>query len=130
MDAAFCCYEKALAFHPDYAEAHNNLGIVFYKLSQLEAAVECYEKALTLKPDYADAYANRANVLKDLERLDEAMASYESAIALNPELAFILGDIYFTKMNLCIWDDLENHLNQLTKKINNNIKVLNPFPFW
>jgi predicted O-linked N-acetylglucosamine transferase (SPINDLY family) len=66
--------------------------------------------------------------LKDLKRLDEAMASYESAIALNPDLAFILGDIYFTKMQFCIWDDLANHLNELTKKINNGEKVINPFP--
>ena len=128
VDAAVKSYEKALAIQPDYAEAHNNLGIVFYKLGQLDAAIRCYEKALTLKPDYADAYANRGNVLKDLERLDEAITSYESAISLNPDLAFILGDIYFTKLHLCIWDDLPNRLNELTKKINNNIKVLNPFP--
>jgi predicted O-linked N-acetylglucosamine transferase (SPINDLY family) len=128
LDAAAGCYEKALAIKPDYAGAHNNLGLVFYKLGQLDAAAGCYEKALTLKPDYADAYANRGNVLKDLKQLDEAAASYESAIAFNPDLAFILGDIYFIKMHLCIWDDLPSHLNELTTKINNNIKVLNPFP--
>ena len=130
LDEAVKCFENVLAKKPDYAEAHNNLGLTLQELGQLDEAVKNYEKALAIKPDYADAYANRGNVLKDLERLDEALASYESAIALNPdpELAFILGDIYFTKMDLCIWDNLENHLNQLTKKINNNIKVLKPFP--
>ena len=31
-------------------------------------------------------------------------------------------------MNLCIWDDLANRLNELTNKINNGEKVINPFP--
>jgi len=30
-------------------------------------------------------------------------------------------------MHLCIWDDLPNSLNELTKKINNNEKVITPF---
>jgi predicted O-linked N-acetylglucosamine transferase (SPINDLY family) len=30
-------------------------------------------------------------------------------------------------MHLCIWDDLPNDLNELTKKINNNEKVIEPF---
>ena len=115
--------------HPrDYAEAHNNLGAAFHKLGQVDDALKCYKNALAIKPDYADVYANRGNVLKDLKRLDEALASYESAIALNPDLAFILGDIYFAKMALCIWDDLLSRLNELTEKINNSEKVLNPFP--
>ena len=107
--------------------AYNNLGIAFHKLGQLDAAIKCYENALAIKPDYADAYANRGNVLKDLKRMDEALASYESAITLNPDLDFILGDSLSTKMHLCIWDDLANHLNELAKKINNGEKVLNPF---
>ncbi len=56
-----------------------------------------------------------------------SVASYELAIALDSKLVFILGDIYFTKMHLCIWDDLASNLNELTNKINNGEKVLNPF---
>jgi len=128
LDAAVKCYEKALAVNPDHAEAHNNLGVTLKDLDQLDAAVKCYKNALAIKPDYADSYANRGNVLKDLKRLDEALASYESAIALNPDLDFTLGDSLHTKMHLCIWDDLANRLNELTNKINNGEKVINPFP--
>jgi predicted O-linked N-acetylglucosamine transferase (SPINDLY family) len=128
MDNAVKSYEKSLALKPDNAETYNNLGIAFYKLDQTDIAIKWYEKALTLKPNYADAHANRGNAMKRLNRLDEALASYKSAIALDPELVFILGDIYFTKMHLCIWDDLEIHLKELTKKVNNGEKVLNPFP--
>ena len=127
MDDAVKSYQKAVAVKPDYAEAHNNLGVTLKNLDQLEAAVESYEKALALKPDYADAYANRGNVLKDLKRLDEALASYESAIALDPDLDWMLGNLLHTKMHLCLWDDLDNHLNELTNKINNSEKTISPF---
>jgi predicted O-linked N-acetylglucosamine transferase (SPINDLY family) len=30
-------------------------------------------------------------------------------------------------MSLCLWDDLEKHLDELTNKINNGEKVINPF---
>jgi predicted O-linked N-acetylglucosamine transferase (SPINDLY family) len=128
LDAAVKSYEKALTLKTDNAETYNNLGIAFYKLDQTDVAIKCYKKALTLKPDYADAYANRGNAMKRLERLDEALSSYKSAITINPDIVFILGDIYFTKMHLCIWNDLPNLLNELTNKINNGEKVLNPFP--
>jgi len=137
VDDAVKNYEKALAIKPDSAEVHDNLGIAYaynglgiaiHSLGQLDAAIKCYKNALAIKPDYADAYANRGNVLKDLKRMDEALASYESAIALNPDLNWILGDSLYTKMHLCIWDDLANRLNELANKINNGEKVLNPFP--
>ena len=137
LDAAVKCYEKAIAIKPDSAEAHDNLGIAYaynglgiaiHSLGQLDAAIKCYKNALAIKPDYADAYANRGNVLKDLKRLDEALASYESAIALNPDLDWMLGDSLHTKMNLCIWDDLANRLDELKTKINNKERVISPFP--
>ena len=127
LDDAVKSYEKMLALKPDDAETHNNLGIVYMQLDQTDVALKWYEKALTIKPDYADAHANRGNAMKRLKRMDEALASYKSAIALDPELVFILGDIYVTKMRLCIWDDLASHLNELVNKINNGEKALNPF---
>ncbi|MDP6974644.1 MAG: tetratricopeptide repeat protein, partial [Gammaproteobacteria bacterium] len=127
LDAAIKSYERLLALKPDDAETHNNLGIVYMQLNQTDVALKCYEKALTLKPNYADAHANRGNVMKRFKHMDEALASYKSAIALDPELVFILGDIYVTKMRLCIWDGLESHLKELTSKVNNGEKALNPF---
>ena len=127
LDAAIKCYEKAVALKPDYAEAFNNLGNTLRDLGRLDAAVKCYEKAVALKPDYAEAYHNLGSTIKRLKRKDEALASYERAIVLNPNLNFILGDLLCTKMSLCLWDDLEKHLDELTNKINNNEKVINPF---
>jgi len=127
LDAAVKSYEKALALKPDYAEAHNNLGNALTDLDQLDAAVKSFEKALTLNPDYAYAHNNIGVTLKELDRLDEALASYERAYYLKPEIDFLLGGLLDTKMHLCIWDDLANRLDELTNKVNNGEKVLNPF---
>jgi predicted O-linked N-acetylglucosamine transferase (SPINDLY family) len=127
LDVAIKCYEQALAIKPDYADAHNNLGNALRDLGRLDVAIKCYEQALAIKPDYAVAYHNLGNALLGLKREDEALASYESAIVLNPNLDFILGDLLCTKMSLCLWNGLAKHLDELTNKINNNEKVINPF---
>ncbi|MDC1384029.1 tetratricopeptide repeat protein [Candidatus Puniceispirillum sp.] len=72
---------------PDYAEAHNNLGITLKELGRLDKAEACYKQAISLKPDYAEAYSNLGITLKELGRLEEAEASYRQAILLNPDYA-------------------------------------------
>jgi len=127
LDAAVKSYEKALAIKPDYAEAHNNLGNVLNGLGQLDAAVKSFEKAIAINPDYADAYYNHGGALLSLKRLDEALVSYKRAIDLKPNIDFALGNFLHTKMHLCIWNNLSTHLNELTKKIIDNEKVIAPF---
>ena len=127
LDAALKSYKQALVIKPDYAEAHNNLGVILKELGQLDDAFKRFKKAVDLKPDYADAYANLGGVLLDLKRMDEALVNYERAIALKPDINFLLGNLLHTKMHLCIWDDLANQLKELTNKINNGKKTLNPF---
>ena len=66
LDDAVKSYKKALAIKPDFAEAHNNLGITLKELDQLDEAVKSYEKALTVKPDYFEAFNNLGSTLKEL----------------------------------------------------------------
>jgi len=40
----------------------------------------------------------------------------------------MLGTLLHTKMHLCLWDDLEKRLHEVTNKINNSEKVISPFP--
>ena len=86
-------YTEALRLRPDYAEAHNNLGLVLYQRGKLDEAVASCRKALELKPDYADAYNNLGNMLNDLGDYDEAVASYEKALAIRPDYAEAHGNL-------------------------------------
>ena len=127
LDEAVNSYRTALEIKPDFFEANNNIGSAFNKLLQPQLAIEYYEKSIAIKPDYVNAHANLAIVLKDFKRFDEVMAIYQSDIILNSNLDFILGEVLHTKMMLCIWDDFQIHLNELTNKINNNEKAVGPF---
>jgi predicted O-linked N-acetylglucosamine transferase (SPINDLY family) len=127
-NAAVKSYEKALTIKPDYTDAYNNLGIVLNTLGQFDGAINSYEKAIAIKPDFAEAHSNLGDLLSNLKRLNEALVSFERALAINPDLDLILGNLLHTKMHLCDWDDLPNRLNELTIKINNSEKVIDPFP--
>ena len=127
-NAAGKSYMKALAIEPDYAEAHNNLGITLQELGRFEDAEASYKKALAIAPHFAEAHSNLGDLLTDLKRLDEALVSYETAFNLKPDIIFLLGKLLHTKMHLCLWDDLSSMLDELQDKINNNEKVIDPFP--
>ena len=127
-NAAGKSYMKALAIEPDYAEAHNNLGITLNELGRFEDAEASYNRALAIAPHFPEAYSNLGDLLTDLKRLDEALVSYESAFNLKPDIIFLLGKLLHTKMHLCLWDDLSSMLDELQDKINNNEKVIPPFP--
>ena len=87
LDEAVACYRRALELKPDYAEAHNNLGIALKDQGKLDEAVACYRRALELKPDYAEAHNNLGIALKDQGKLDEAVACYRRALELKPDFA-------------------------------------------
>jgi protein O-GlcNAc transferase len=75
---------RAVALKPEFAEAHNDLGVVLGAQGRFGEAVACFEQAVALKPDYAEALNNLGNVFRELGRLGEAVAQYERALALQP----------------------------------------------
>ena len=51
-------FELALAINPDYADAHNNLGIALGATGNVAGAIVHFRRALEIRPDYADAQNN------------------------------------------------------------------------
>ena len=51
LDEAEASYTQAIALKPDYAEAHNNLGIMLQEMGKLEEAEAIYTKAIALNPE-------------------------------------------------------------------------------
>lgn len=37
---------------PNYAEAHNNLGVLYRELGNMERAAACYTAALNVRPNF------------------------------------------------------------------------------
>ena len=51
-------YREAIRLRPDYAEAHNNLGILLARQGRLEAAIGHFREAMRIRPDNPEAQRN------------------------------------------------------------------------
>jgi protein O-GlcNAc transferase len=85
--AALDCFDRAIEFKPDLAEAWSNKGAALDDLQRYEEALAHYDKAVEVKPDYAEAWLNKGVTLNNLRRYDEALALYDKAIELKPDYA-------------------------------------------
>ena len=121
-------YRKVLEFNPDNIDIQYNLGNTLKILNRLDEAEVVYKKIIELKPDYFRAHHNLAITLNSLNKLDESLKYWKIAKTLKPDADFLLGTILYLKMQLNIWDELQSELQELTKKINNGEKFINPFP--
>ena len=79
--------KKAIKIHPNYIEAHNNLGVRYIKMGQPELAIEHLEKAAELAPSEALPHLNMAMALHAVGDLDAALLNAEQAVKLAPTLA-------------------------------------------
>jgi tetratricopeptide (TPR) repeat protein len=84
---AIAQYEAALWINPNYAEAHNNLGVVLETIpGRLLDAISQYEAALRIEPDDADTHCNLGNALFKIPgHLPDAIAEYRAALRIEPD---------------------------------------------
>ncbi|WP_416687864.1 tetratricopeptide repeat protein [Candidatus Pseudothioglobus sp. Uisw_041] len=127
LDASIESFEKAIYIMPDFAQAHNSLGIGLNKVGQVDKALKSYMKALSINPDFAEVYFNLGNLMFDLNRLDQAVLNYEFSLNLKPGIDCNFGNLFHTRMQLCIWDNFSKDLEELIQKINHNEMVIDPF---
>ena len=84
-DQAIVALKKVISMKPDFAEAYDNIGIVFQGQGKLDEAINSYKKSISLNPNYSNPYYNMANVLKVQDKLDEAVEAYKKSIELKPD---------------------------------------------
>ena len=73
--------------HPEFADAHNALGVALVNQSRSDEALGAFEAALRIDPEHVEANNNAGNVLAALGRRDEAVPHFERALRKNPGLA-------------------------------------------
>ncbi len=86
-DKALNNYNKAIELKPDYADAHNSRGNIYYVLGKYEKALNNYNKAIELKPDLGKAYLNRGSIHYVREEYEKSLNNYNKAIELKPDYA-------------------------------------------
>jgi probable HAF family extracellular repeat protein len=80
---AIAAYQEAIRLKPDFAQAHNGLGVVLCDHKHdYDGAIAAFDEAICLKPDDPLYRCNLGNALHNKGRLAEAIAAYREAIRL------------------------------------------------
>ena len=93
-------FERAVEINPDFAEAHHNLGITYYKLNRDDNAIIELGEAIGLKNDYAKAYYSMALIYYEHKDYENAIRSFLKVVQLDPNNAnanFDLAVVYAEK---------------------------------
>ena len=75
LEQSIAEYQKAIQINPNFAQARNNLGNVYYIVE--------YQGAITINPNYAKAHYNLGVVYHQQGKLEEAIVQYQQAMASN-----------------------------------------------
>lgn len=86
LDSARKYYDQAVKLKPDYAEAINNLGTVYYARKNYRRAIVYYRRALRLSPEAASIYSNLGTALFARKQYAEATDAFQIALKLDPEV--------------------------------------------
>ncbi|MGB2985158.1 MAG: tetratricopeptide repeat protein, partial [Phycisphaerae bacterium] len=86
-------FQRAVAGHPESAEANNNLAQAMALQGDYAGAIAHYQKALAVEPTLLGVDYNLAVALEQVGRLDEALTHYERAVELDPSDANARGAV-------------------------------------
>jgi tetratricopeptide (TPR) repeat protein len=83
---AIACLESIVAEHPHFATAYNDLGVLYYRLTDKERSLQNYERAVSIDPSNANFRKNLADFyFVEQGRMEEAMEIYLSVLKDDPE---------------------------------------------
>lgn len=75
---------EAISADADYADAHSELGIYYYKTGQLASALDVFKRLAEVEPDYPHLYYNMGLVYRGMEDYARAAEMYNRALAPAP----------------------------------------------
>ena len=86
---------EAIKLKPDYSNAYNYLGTIYYRQGRMEEAIQAYEKALSnlLYMSPQDAQLNLGKVYLNLKQYHEAIIHLKEAIRLVPDFVRALNGL-------------------------------------
>ena len=86
VDEARRDYERALKLRPDYPEALNNIGAIYYAKKNYGKAIHYYRKALQFDPKSAPIFSNLGTAWFAKDKVAEGIEAYRTAFALDPKV--------------------------------------------
>ncbi len=118
---------EAIRYNPFKSEYFFNLGNAYYSQQKYQLALDNYEQSLTLKKD-AETVICIGNTLRSLGNYLAAKGMYSNALNINSDLTHAEIELVHLKQNLCDWDNIIVHYENIKKKINTHTKsIISPF---
>src|ERR1700716_2087057 len=75
---------RAVMLDPEFAEAHNDRGVILAANGLIADALSCFERAVALNPGYDEARNNLGRGLRSLGRFDEAVKQFHFVLKSTP----------------------------------------------
>ena len=83
-DAALATFQRLATLHPNYPEAHNNLGIALKDQGKLDEAIVEYREALRINPSFALVRYNLGEALRQQGDRTGAAREFRDFLRLPP----------------------------------------------
>lgn len=97
-------FESAIVLYPDFARAHNSLGVLYTSLGDPARGIQSFEKAVSLNDHYSDALINLAKVRFNARDLKAADGLLKKALAADPNNLDALGLLVPTQFMTAQYD--------------------------
>ncbi len=80
-------FERAIKLDKNYAEAYNNLGVIYYADDHNNRrAVRSYEHAIKINPNHASFHSNLGTALFARKQFEKAAKEYQRAMEIDPTI--------------------------------------------
>ena len=88
LQEAYALTEIITSQSPNYAEAHNFMGVLEHGAGDPEAAIASYDRAIALSPNDTEFLNNKGFAVKALGRWPEAEAIFREVLKRDPDHAY------------------------------------------
>ena len=86
IEAARQAYEHILTYSPNYVDALNNLGVIYFNEKNYDKALEYWLRILDRQPKNVSALGNVGAIYQNAGDAQKALIYYEKAIEIGPNL--------------------------------------------
>lgn len=83
FDEALALFRRASELLPNYSDAINNIGVVYFRRGSVGRAQDTWKKVIAFDPEYAIAYYNLGILAFGSSRYDQARSMFEKSLKIN-----------------------------------------------